>query len=191
MELQEFVNKCENNVIKALELRESLSQKTAELSEMFKEILALKYIVKDCMTKKELIKEIRNEKEKTEVEIIRTKQMKAKEDARSEKFEEIFQNVMSSIQKGVSDKDEMVTYQNHLKNYFIRRITGVNINMEETSSNGKISGWITNLPLATFEVFECDTKSNSNTTEFLWNLNWKMDNVSNDNWNQIGLFGDD
>lgn len=193
MDIEDFVSQCESIAIQSSELRQTLQPKTTEVSDTFKEILTYKTINKDCVDKTNLVNEIQAEKEKTEVETIRAKQQKTKESTRHERYDQIIRNFLRSNQQGVSDKDEQVMYKNQLKNYLIRRITGVNLNMDEMSSSGNVSGWITKLRLPSFQVFEWTKgeKSDSEAKQILWDLSAKMDIESYQSWNQKGLFGDD
>lgn len=193
MDIEDFVSQCESIAIQSSELRQTFQPKTTEVSDTFKEILTYKTINKDCVEKTNLVNEIQAEKEKTEVETIRAKQQKTKESTRHERYDQIIRNFLRSNQQGVSDKDEQVMYKNQLKNYLIRRITGVNLNMDEMSSSGNVSGWITKLRLPSFQVFEWakGEKSDSEAKQILWDISAKMDIESSQSWNQKGLFGDD
>lgn len=193
MDIEDFVSQCESIAIQSSELRQTLQPKTTEVSDTFKEILTYKTINNECVDKTNLVNEIQAEKEKTEVETIRAKQQKTKESTRHERYDQIIRNFLRSNQQGVSDKDEQVMYKNQLKNYLIRRITGVNLNMDEMSSSGNVSGWITKLRLPSFQVFEWSKgeKSDSEAKQILWDLSAKMDIESYQSWNQKGLFGDD
>lgn len=192
MEFQEFVSQCESIAKQSEKLRQMLHEKTTEVSDITKEIVESKKIIKECADITKFVLETKAAKERLDVEVIRAKQQLAREMKREERLEQIMEKFVESAQRGISDKDERIMYETRLKLHCLRKISGITLDMDAIEATGNISGWMSNPSGSKIQPFGWakGEKTDKEATKFLWDMKAKLDPEGYEILKQKGFFGD-